>query len=367
MNILYFFKNYDTMMFQWQKYHIIDELKEHNCNIDIISPLQFNTIEQANEAALKQIRNGKYDLFLTCHNGETVFTETINEINRFGVPTLLFCPDNLVDPFKHEKYAEKFDLVWLTSRETEYIFKKWSCNTIFLPYAANPNFLKPTYFEAEIERLGFIGTPHGSRIERINTLVHSGIPMSIHSNAANFNQKVFGASFSDYFNVFKNNIRYPIGRKLEYAALIDKLFHRKISLDSNAIEMNKPVPLDKLGEMNSRYAMMLSFTDANSTGVLKNPVNIVNLRSFEIPMSGGLQFTTHSDELEGYFEDGKEIVLASTVDEYIEKAKFYLKPEQSAKRLKMKQAARKRAESEHTWYNRFSMVFENLGIKVSEN
>ena len=34
-------------------------------------------------------------------------------------------------------------MVWLTSVETENLFKKWGASTIFLPFAANPNFFKP--------------------------------------------------------------------------------------------------------------------------------------------------------------------------------------------------------------------------------
>ena len=46
MNILYYFPNYDTFMFQWQKYHIIDELKEHNIQVEIINPFMYSSIDE---------------------------------------------------------------------------------------------------------------------------------------------------------------------------------------------------------------------------------------------------------------------------------------------------------------------------------
>ena len=125
----------------------------------------------------------------------------------------------------------------------------------------------------------------------------------------------------------------------------------------------RSVPFEEMAKYSCAYAAMLSFTDARSTGVLKNPVPIINLRHFELPMSGALQFTSYSDELAGYFEDEKEIILCKSKEEYVERAKYWLKPENAEKRKLMKLAARKRAVAEHTWHNRFEKIFELLGIK----
>ena len=362
MKILYFFKNLPSMMFQWQKFHIIDELKIHGCDVEIFDPHQYENLEKANQAVLRKIREGHYDMFMTCHNENIVFTETIREIKKTGIPTVLFCPDNLVIPFYHKKCAIYYDLVWLTSIETKYLFDKWGCNSVFLPYAANPYFLKPMLDEEEIERVGFIGTPHGSRVFRLRMLAYEGIPISIHTKKSNFNQDLLLEPSTTYLKAILQDIRFPIGRKLAYASFIDKLLYRKINLDCEAIEIHEPVPLQSLGKMNGKYALMLSFTEANSTAVLKHPVPIVNLRNFEIPMSGGLQFTMYSAEIADYFEDEKEIILAHSIEEYIDKAKFYLKSEQASLRKRMKFAARRRAEMQHTWYNRFLRIFQVLGL-----
>ena len=94
------------------------------------------------------------------------------------------------------------------------------------------------------------------------------------------------------------------------------------------------------------------------TYLLRTPVHKIHLRTFEIPMCGGLQFAPYLDELAGYFEDGKEIVLYRTKEEYIDKAKFYLRSNKGSERRIMKINARKRAEQEHTWTNRFNNVFK---------
>lgn len=363
MKILYLFANHNSMMFQWQKYHIFDEMKLHDCIFDIISPLSFESVEQLNDAIISKVKCNHYDIFLTSFNEEVIKISTIDSIRNYGIATVLFCPDNLVDPFRHEKIASKFDLVWLTSKETEYLFKRWGANTIFLPYAANPNFLKGDIPRDDISRVGFIGTPHGSRVANINTLIERGIPLTVHSKKADTNNAVFRASGKEYLLAIKDYLKYPIGRKLLCGAFLDKLGKNAIDTNNPNLILKEPIPLNELANANSSYALTFSFTAAKSTGVLSNPVDIVNLRNFEIPMSGGLQFCRYSDEIASYFEPDKEIVLFHNDEEMIEKARFYLADENRNLRMNMKIAARKRAEKDHTWYNRFSILFENLNLQ----
>lgn len=362
MKILYYFRDIDSMMFQWQKYHIVDELSHHNVCIDIVSPTAYESIEQANEAIVKRLQSGQYSLFLTCLNDQYINKETLYTIHKMGIPTVLFCPDNLVAPFAHKSVAPLFDLVWLTSKETEYLFKKWGCKTVFLPYAANPFFLIPAHSEEEIHRVGFIGTPHGSRIDRINYLLKNNVPITIHTNNNNLSNKFIRASLLDYYKLFYNYSKYPIGRRLAVAAVIDKFAKRELHDVHNCLERKDAVPLDNLAVVNGKYDLVLSFTDANSSGVLKNPVKIVNLRNFEIPMSGGIQFTLYSDELASYFENDKEIVMGKTMEECVEKAQFYLSDRNTQLRNKIRNAARARAEKQHTWFHRFQVIFDYLGI-----
>lgn len=364
IKILYYFNNYSTYMFQWQVTNIVNEMKMNNCDIQIFSPIEYESMDIANEALLKTIVSEKYDLFMTCLNEKYLYLDTLKNIKKIGLPTLLFCPDNLLAPFNHEHIAKLFDLVWLTSKETEYLFHKWGCKTIFLPYAANPFFLQPDYSRSEILCAGFIGNPHGSRSARINALTKAGVAVTVHMDTKKTIQKdKIESSKTDYFATLKTYSRYSVGRKLAIASIIEKVFGKStLNLASSYLTVKDSVPMDQLSVTNCQYAFMLSFCDAKSTGILKSPVPIVNLRNFEIPMAGGLQFTTYTDEMASYFEDGKEIVLCKNSDEYIDKAKYYLRKELAEKRQKMRLAARKRAEKEHSWSCRFNKIFNEIGL-----
>ena len=362
MKILYYFRNLGTAMYMWQVYHIVDELAHYDCTVDIFNPSDYESLDQANEQLLKKVKTEKVDLFMTCHNESLLYIDTLKKIKSLGIPTLLFCPDNLLAPFNHEHIARFFDLVWLTSHETKYLFDKWGCRSVFLPYAANPFMYKPDYSMDEIQSLGFIGTPHGTRMDHINDLVDAGVSVTVHTALKNSHPKVVSAPMNSYIRTLGAYIRYPIGRKLLIASMIDKSKKRVFHLNNN-LTIKEPVPFEEMAKYSCAYAAMLSFTDARSTGVLKNPVSIINLRHFELPMSGALQFTTYSDELASYFEDGEEIILCRSKEEYIERAKYWLKPENAEKRKGMKLAARKRGVAEHTWHNRFEKVFDLLEIK----
>ena len=363
MKILYYFRMYDTVMYKWQIENFIDEMSEYGCEIEVFNPLNFTSIDESNEKLIKKILQEKYDMFMTCHNEEILYLDTLRIIKSHGIPTVLFCPDNLLAPFNHEHIASEFDLVWLTSRETKAIFESWGCKTIFLPYAANPKLYKPDYTMEEIERVGFIGNPHGTRMDYINRLVDAGIPLTVHTSNEMTSQHIISSSPQNYIDALKAYIRYPIGRKLLVASIIDKTKRRRLNVENDNLELRERIPFSDMARYSCAYAMMLSFSDAKSTGVLKNPVPIVNLRHFELPMSGALQFTTFSDEIAEYFEDGKEIILCNSKEEYIDKARFWLNSSQVENRKKMKLNARKRAESEHTWKKRFDVLFKEIGIK----
>lgn len=79
----------------------------------------------------------------------------------------------------------------------------------------------------------------------------------------------------------------------------------------------------------SNYALALNVTELRNTYLLKNPIYKLHLRTFEIPMCGGIEFTTYNDELASYFEEGKEIVFYKSKEEMIDKVRFYLSEKNS--------------------------------------
>lgn len=367
MNILFFYPEENTNMGQWQKYHILDELQHHGHVIYLFNPLIFPSIEQANLELIKYIKNSKciFNLFVNSLGSDLLFPYTVMEIKKIGVSTLLICFDNLHAPFMHKTIAPHFDLVWLTSKETRDMFVKWGCNIVFMPYAANPKIFKPNP-DIEIPIVGFIGNPYGSRTNKLNKLLKSQIKCQIYSNAT-LENSLSSIKRYNYSNLLKSGIdlmRFKIGRRVILGALKNKYFSNTNNLlvNSSDLERNPSVSFEKMIYLYSNFAISLGITDLRNTYTLEKPIHKLHLRTFEIPMCGGLQLSSYTDELAGYFEEDKEIILYKTDDEMVSKTKFYLEPMNKFIRNRMKINARIRAENEHTWMIRFNTAFKLLSI-----
>lgn len=369
-SILYYFSDRGSIMDQWQLHHFINELKTSNINFELFNPIRYDSLASACDSLLTLLRTNraKYSLFFTGAFDNSLPPHVLSQIKELGIPTLLICFDNLHAPYLHKKIAPHFDLVWLTSFETEYIFKKWGANTIFQPYAANPYFFKPSS-SPEINSVGFIGTPYGTRMKKLELLANHQIPVSIYSDSF-FNQaspqEKKSRTIQEKAQHAINLINFPIGRKILYSEL-KNLFKHTVSkprdfIKNDSIHLFPSVSANKMVDLYSSLAISLGITDVRNTYLLNKPVYKLHLRTFEIPMCGGLQIVNYTPEIASYFEDEKEIILYRSEEEFIDKTKFYIQDSQRPAREKMKIAARKRAESDHTWMNRFAKVYAQLGI-----
>ena len=354
-------------MGQWQKFHIFDELQDHGHIIHLFNPLIFSTTEQANEELVQYIKSNKHfiDLFMNSNGSDQLYPETVREIKKMEIKTLLICFDNLHAPFMYKTIASHFDLVWLTSKENQERFKHWGCNIVFMPYAANPNVFKPQY-EKEISAIGFIGSAYGTRVNKINNFLNNHIKCQVYSQSlGEINNNIVTSSFSDSLKSGLNLMRFSIGRQIILGALKKKyLKNIEISLvNSPDLEIKPSVSFEEMIYLYSNLAISLGITELRNTYTLKKPIHKLHLRTFEIPMCGGLQISSFTEELSEYFEEDKEIILYKSDEEMISKAKFYLKPENKKLREKIKLNARFRAEGEHTWINRFNIIFKLLSFQ----
>lgn len=366
MKILYFFKEDNTNMTQWQRVHIFNELQYHNVDIDVFNPSKYETISKANEFLIKILRYrcNDYDLFMNCCGSDLLYPETMRILKDISIPKLLICFDNLHAPHMHKNIASFFDLVWLTSSETKFMFQKWGCNTIFLPYAANPYLFQNMYCE-NIPKIGFIGTPYGTRALKINELLKHCIPCNIYGN--NVTREKYISDFSyiwESLRSFKELFSFSIGRKVLLGKLISKMKEEvMLCEDSEYLTICDSVSFKEMNKLYSNLSLNLNILELRNTYLLKNPVFKLHLRTFEIPMCAGIQITTFNNELSSYFEEDIEIIFYRELEELVDKCKFYLDERNDRIRGIIRNNSRRRATLEHTWWNRFSVVFQVLGVK----
>lgn len=83
-----------------------------------------------------------------------------------------------------------------------------------------------------------------------------------------------------------------------------------------------------------------------------------NLSLFEIPASGGFQIVDMYSR--DWFEEGKEIVSFSDIEDLKKKIQYYLN--NPTERKNIAEAGRKRALNEHTFEKRFEKIFKHLDL-----
>lgn len=358
-------------MGHWPNAHFIDELSRHRIQMHIFNPLLYKSWDEANDRAIKEIKEGEFDLFFTSECESPVLSMNIfSEIKKMGIPSMCLRFDNLVIPLYDKEMAPLFDLVWLTSIETKRFYDKWGAKTCFAPYAANPYTFK--FIEKPcINRACFVGTPYGSRARLFNTLLQNNVDLTLY----------FGHSCDDTTNEWEhydtyiavplkskkeeifNRLKFKEGRIMLKGALKNKLMGKCQVEQSEHLEIKPAVAPIELSNIYSEYALSIASTSVHHTDVLKNPLKIINLRNFEIPMSGGVELCKYNPELANYYEEDKEILFYRSNEELVEKAIYYSTKASESELKAIRIAARSRSEKDHTWMNRFAIMFKELGLK----
>lgn len=367
MKILYFFEDNGTYMSKWQYDHFIEELSHHGVEFEIFNPLIYKSYDEANERLIERLKSPLgIDCFMNGSSSSALYKETMEELLSVGIPKLLICFDNLHAPYMHKDIMPFFDLVWLTSRENEETIKNWGARTIFLPYAANPYTFSVSNMNEEIKRVCFIGSPYGTRCLKFNQLVQNGIPCDVFYGGKSRKNTVAKEihRFEDDIIKLKNYFGSSIGRRLFVSNLLSKVCKPQLDNGNEHLQLFSSLEFSEMIKKYHEYALSLNITEVWNTLLLSNPVYKLHLRTFEIPMSGGIEFTTYNVEMANYFEEGKEIVFYRSEEEYIDKARYYLDEKRKELREGIKLAARLRAENEHTWYLRFKKAFKELEIEI---
>ena len=83
-------------------------------------------------------------------------------------------------------------------------------------------------------------------------------------------------------------------------------------------------------------------------------------RNFEVPGCGGFMLTEGADDLDRYYENGKEVVCFAGRDDLVEKVRHYL--EHDSERAAIAKAGHERTMSDHTYAIRFKDIFRRMGF-----
>lgn len=371
-------------MYQWQEYHIVDELKAEGHTVTNINPIEIlcrkGTLTEYSEILLQKVRKmrekGQADMFFTAVGDDGLDGAVVLEIRRMGVPAVLMCCDDLSVPFQHKHIASSFDLVWGTSRENQSLLRSYGARTIMMPYAANPYVFRPVEVE-ESREVGFIGRCYGARGIHLSAIAYAGMPVHIYGRSPKTIYERDGKksipltramkSFRSVGPYIYQSLLFPIGRRCVFGAfkrsILEYVGHPSVNNSlPEAVSCSPGPPFEDIGATYSKLALSLGSMELHSTYALKKPIMCIHLREFEAPMCGAVHLTNRWPELQEYFEEGKEMLFYGSKEELLDKVRYYLHPSRDSLRQEIRRRARRRAENDHTWLRRFELVWRTLGI-----
>jgi hypothetical protein len=368
-------------MYDWQYYHYFDELIREGHSITDCNPVKIlqriGSAAEYSEILVKMAQDfsskpGPHLMFSKATD-KTLLPDAVDIIRKIGIPCVNLSVDDVTVPFDVRKIGRHFDLCWTTYLGTDRQLGKFGCKVKYLPMAANPYFFKPSK-NGKRHVLSFVGSKYGVRSRYVSLLSKANVPVKVRGPGWVEN--------SDYLPKFESNsgdlskkikmisefIRFPAGRKMICGALKKRIFgagEKKISADFSNSDIGGPLPtFEDMVSCYSKCTASLGILEAASTYTLKRPLIYYRLREFEAPMIGCTHIVRRVPELEESFLDGQEMIFYSTIEECIDKARFYLSSKRYNLCVAIGERARSRAERDHTWLGRFTAICNELGINL---
>lgn len=324
------------------------DLSEHRRHRDPSVPQQRAFIEEnrpkLSRTLLQQIerthRENPIDLFFSYFYSADVLPEAIEEIRRMGIVTVnWYCNAsyqfNLV-----EEIAPAYDFCLVPEKFRLADYLRIGATPLYCQEAANPNIYKPYDVSRELD-VTFVGQKYGDRPANIRYLLDRGIDV-----------RVWGPHWQG------GTPQIPLwravgGRVKRFLFGNEPLFRVRIPAE----RCGPPLSDDEMIRMYSRSKINLGFSSvADTTTGIKQ----VRLRDFEVPMGGGFYMVEYMEELEEFFDIGKEVVCYHDKADLADKIQYYLVHEDE--REAIRRAGHQRARRDHTWHKRFQDCFAEMGL-----
>ena len=319
---------------------------EFNYNLDHTVPAQKEFIDRnrprLGEELLRQLRAAhaqkSLDLFFSYFYAGYVEPEVIREIGGMGITTVNWYCNASYQFYLVAEIAPAYDYCLVPEKFRLDDYRRAGARPIYCQEAANPNVYKPYDVPLEYD-VTFVGQKYGNRPAYIAHLIENGV-----------DARAWGPLW--------NEPPEPVPLRGRLGAFVRPLLGQRVPRQPRVplTHCGPPLTDEELIKMYSRSRISLGFSSvADSSGIKQ-----VRLRDFEAPMSGAFYMVEEFDELAEFFEPGKEIVFFTTPEDLLEKARYYLRHE--AQRRRIRAAGLRRARAEHTWQDRFRMVFREMGL-----
>ncbi len=317
---------------------------------------------------------GKVDVFFSYFWSDVCEPETIEQIKSMGITTINWYCNGSYQFDLVAELAPHYDWCLVPEKFRLADYKAVGARPIYCQEAANPRFYKPYQLPIEMD-VTFVGQAYGDRPGYVRSLLDQGIDIRVFGHG--WDEFAPNNAISDGSNrthpakrVLKiaQRLMTPegwraVGRRLNQASQTEGV-NSQLASNSVVVLPDKVIggvlsDLDMI-QLYSRSRINLGFSTCGSTHETGERITQIRLRDFEVPMSGGFYMVEFMEELEEFFEIGKEIVCYSGVEDLGDKIKYYLRND--GERESIRRAGYERCLRDHTWRKRFETVFQEIGL-----
>lgn len=289
-------------------------------------------------------------VFAFLNVGGTEFKkEVIKRTTERGVITLYWTTD---DSWRFDSVSKKFApyYSWVTTNRFELVpkYQALGCKVIYTHEGIWKDLYKLIPLGQQDIDVSFVGTFNPERGKTIQALKDAGIPIFVRGKGWEGGQvekpeEMVGIMARSKISLILNPPAFYFGKK----PLI-RFFFKRPDFGS---------PFRKLGIEPDFW----NFFD-NVREWWQKRVRQVKGRHFETLACRTLGMTLYADDLERFYEIGKEIVVYKDIPDLIEKIRYYLA--HNKEREAIAQAGYERTMREHTIEKRLELIFKTVGLDM---
>jgi spore maturation protein CgeB len=313
-----------------------------------------------NQRLAEVVNAHKPDLLFACIFSEELKRKTIRAISeQTDTITLNWFTD---DHWRFDRYsrywAPQFNYVVTTAQSAVPKYERIGYRgAIKSQWAANPFIYRKLDLPVKYD-LTFVGQPHGNRREIITALRDAGLEVQAWGNGWEAG-RISQEKMIEVFNQSRINLNLANAsvENLSRWQSTRRLARRV----AGAALRRMPKAAHWLRGGNSTQSISPVATAAPArTSVPPTYASQIKGRNFEIPGCGGFTLSDPADNLQTYYEPGREIAVFQGISDLIEKARYYLDHESD--RDATAKAGHARTLAEHTYVHRFNDILKRLGL-----
>ena len=346
-----------------------------------------DTTDRILEEVRQALRRGPVHLFLSYFYNAHFDPAGFDVLRRLGIPSVNFYCNSIYQFDLVAAIAAKVDVAWHAERDARASYLAVGARPVWVQMGADPLVYHPVPDAVRQPSACFVGQRYADRDAWMANLIGGGIPVEIYGpgwgattppaaaalprsdvGEASYlgRPRVRPGSVAGYAKVVRDSVASE-GATRGLARMLRRWVEARASRQRAPMFApcaRGPIPFQQISAVLAAHEVCLNFSNVWSDGQPGSAlVAHVRLRDFEAPMCRTCYLTGHTDEIEEFYDIGREIDTYRTPEELVDKARYYLKHPDAAETLR--DAGYRRARRDHTWTRRFEELFSRMSLAAS--